>query len=115
MLIWCCDWEIYRRGNRLGTKRMRSNIERVTHYLEGQKLVSFSIKPQNLRSIFKFDLGGKLVTMTTPFDKELELWMVYEPTGKILTLRGDGRYSYPTSTYTPPNTRAWKPAFLDGR
>jgi hypothetical protein len=53
--------------------------------------------------------------MTTPFDKELELWMVYEPTGKILTLRGDGRYFYSTSTYTPPNTRAWKPAFLDGR
>jgi len=110
LLIWCCNWEIFRGGRRLGTSRMTASLERVSHYLDGQKLVDFSIEPHQMRSVFKFDLGGKLVT--TSFDKSLDLWMVYEPTGKILTLRGDGMYLYSSSPYTPPNTVPWKPAFL---
>ena len=95
----------------MGTSRMKASLERVALSLEGQKLVGFSIEPQKLRSVFKFDLGGKLVT--TAYDKELELWMLYEPSGMILTLRGDGRYLHSTSYYTPPNTVPWKPVFLD--
>jgi hypothetical protein len=113
VLIWCCDWEIFRRGDRMGTSRLRSNLERVALSLEGQELVGFSVDPQKVRSVFKFDLGGKLVT--TAYHKELDLWMVYEPFGKILTLRGDSRYLYSTSYYTPPNTVPWKPVFLDGK
>jgi hypothetical protein len=113
LLIWCCDWEILRRGRRMGTSRMRSNLERVVLSLQGQRLVDFSVRPQKVRSTFKFDLGGKLVT--TAYSGELDLWMMYEPTGKILTLRGDGQYPYSTSYYTPPNTVPWKPVFLGGR
>jgi hypothetical protein len=102
LLVWCCNWEIFRRGSRMGTSRMRSNLERVALSLDGQKLVDFSVEPQKVRSIFKFDLGGKLVT--TSYNREEDLWMVYEPSGKILTLRGDSRYLYSTSYHTPPNT-----------
>jgi hypothetical protein len=92
---------------------MRSNLDRIAFSLEGQKLVDFTVARPKLRSTFKFDLAGKLVT--TSYDIELEQWMVYEPSGKILTLRGDGRYLHSTSVYRPPNDAHWKPVFRTAR
>lgn len=41
--------------------------------------------------MFEFDLGGRLVVK--PWRPEDEAWMLYEPTGNVLVLRADKRFS----------------------
>jgi hypothetical protein len=45
-----------------------------------------------MRTILEFDLGAALVTK--PYNRADEQWMLYEPEGKVLTVRADKRYSY---------------------
>jgi hypothetical protein len=74
--------------------------------LNGQKLIRFSILPRKVHSIFEFDLCG--ILKTSPFDRESEQWLFYEPSQKVLLLRADGRYKYNRSD-VPENQGAWKP------
>ena len=45
-------------------------------------------------SIFEFDLGGKLEVLPNykDYEKTVDLWLLYEPSGYVLTLRADGKY-----------------------
>ena len=74
--------------------------------LNGQKLTHFSISRSPFRCRFSFDLGARLVTY--PIDKAGELWFLYTPHNKVLTVRADRKYSYGSSN---PQNEQWKPLF----
>jgi hypothetical protein len=74
--------------------------------MDGEKLVRFTLVPRGLHCTFEFDLGSILVTK--PFSRTHEQWMLYEPTGKVLTLRADKRYSHHPSDRAD-NQKDWKP------
>lgn len=107
--VWWSDWEIFQKGKRLGSDRSRSNFERAVRSLDGQKLVKFSINHSGMRCVFEFDLGGILLTYA--YNPEGDQWQLFEPSGHVLTLRGDKKYSYTRSNqanYAGP----WKPVAI---
>lgn len=104
--IYRCDWHVLARGKRIGGSSTDAKIRRAADFLNGQKLTRFSISPRTLRCVFRFDLGGSL--MTRPFDKKREQWLLYEPSGNVLTLRADGRYRHARSD-VPDRENDWKP------
>lgn len=104
--IYCCDWTVLFKGKRIGDSSATRKIRRAADFLNGQKLVRFSMSPRYLTCAFEFDLGATL--NTRPFDKKLEQWLLYEPSQKVLVLRADGRYKHQWSNQ-PGNLGQWKP------
>jgi hypothetical protein len=105
LCIYCCDWEVHCKGKRVGDSSTKLRIRRAADFLDGQKLIRFSILPRKVQSIFVFDLGGTLKTF--PYDKDSEQWLIFEPSHKVLILRADGRYKYVRSDL-PDDEKAWK-------
>jgi len=105
--IYCCSWEVLSRGRSLAhSESSDSKIQRAADFLNGQKLVRFSILPRKLQCIFEFDLGG--ILKTWPYDKKSEQWLLYEPSKNVLLLRADRHYKYGRSD-VPGNDEDWKP------
>jgi hypothetical protein len=106
--IWMCNWEIFHKGKRLGSDRARSNLQPIVHSLDGQKLIRFSFPPRGNECVFDFDLGGVLITH--PWGPDDDQWMLYEPSGFVLTFRGNNRFSHHRSNQ-PWDAGPWKPIF----
>jgi hypothetical protein len=109
LCIWLCSWEIFQSGRRLGSQRARANMGRIISSLDGQKLVRFSMAGSGRRCRFDFDLGGAL--MTSRSEPGHDHWYLYDPTHHVLTLRGDGKYSYQSSNQ-PCDAGPWMPVIL---
>jgi hypothetical protein len=91
--IYCCEWKVFRRRELVGDSSSKSRIQRAADFLDGQKLVRFSIRPRRMQCVFEFDLGGRLETR--PYDQRGEQWFFFiKPAHMVLTLRADGYYSY---------------------
>jgi len=61
-------------------------------FIKGHKLMAVSIDPRSGRTVFSFDLGATLeVRRMKAADREC-LWELREPTGYVLSIRGDGTY-----------------------
>ena len=91
--IYCCDWSIRLGGKQIAhSESSDRRTERAVGVLDGQSLTRVSVDPSNARSVFEFDLDGSLLTW--PYDKDSEQWLLYEPSGYVLTVRADGRYSH---------------------
>lgn len=103
--IYCCTWKVLSHGKRVGDDSTKARIRGVAKLLDGQKLTRFSISRRRLECAFEFDLGGTLITR--PYDKRGEQWLLYEPSGKVLVLRADGRYKY-TRSDVPESKGGWK-------
>lgn len=103
--IYCCDWKVLSHGKRVGDDSTNVRIRRAAKFLDGQKLTRFSISSRKLECVFEFDLGGVLITK--PYDRAREQWLLYEPSGKVLVLRADGRYKYSRSDI-PESKGHWK-------
>lgn len=104
--IYCCAWEVLSNGKKVAQSESSDNrIKRAADILTGQKLVRFTIVPRGLRCIFEFDLGG--ILKTKPFSRTHEQWLLYEPTGKVLVLRADKRYSHHPAN-RPDKDKDWK-------
>jgi len=106
--LWinCCNWEVTSGGNPVGKSTVARSIQTAADFLDGQKLTQFTLDPEPMRSVFEFDLGGKLETH--PYDNESEQWLFYDRRAHtVLILRADGMYSL------GPSDRAvefeWKP------
>ena len=107
--IYACDWRIFLHEQELANRASnRRTIKKATMELDGQALTQVTVK-DTLVSIFEFDLGGKLVV--TPnyddFKKTVDLWLFYEPSGKVFTLRADGQYCHMPGD-TLPEKEKWK-------
>ena len=111
--IYMCDWQIFMQDKELANAASNRRIIRnATIELDGQALAQVTIK-KNFVSVFEFDLGGKLEV--TPnydvYEKDVDLWLLYEPSGKVFTLRADGQYCHKPGN-TPPNKKSWKPLLI---
>ena len=107
--LWinCCNWKVFAKRKLIGESTSRRSYQTAADFLDGQKLTRVSIHPQDVRSVFEFDLGGRLETR--PYDAGSEQWMFFDRSRrKVLTLRADGRYSYHDSN-RPRGEETWKP------
>ncbi|MFM0221177.1 hypothetical protein [Paraburkholderia dipogonis] len=94
--IYMCNWTIDANGLRL-TDNEASNaaIDRAIRYLDGQKLESVEVMRKDMKTVFQFDLGGKLATW--PYaDEDVRSdaqWILYDHGAKMTrTLKGDGTW-----------------------
>lgn len=90
--IYACDWAVFEGSRLVGDSGTRRRIDRAASYLNGQKLLSAQLILRGMRTILEFDLGGRLETKS--YDRKSVQWLLYEPQGKVLTVRADKRYSY---------------------
>jgi hypothetical protein len=104
-ICWC-DWAVFSNGKIIGELSTTRRIQRAAHVLDGQKLISFSLGKRKGHSVFEFDLGARLETL--PYDRKSEQWMLFTPTGRVLTLRADDQYSYEPGD-TAADSKKWKP------
>jgi hypothetical protein len=95
--LWinCCDWKVFRGKQLAGDSSTKARIQRAADFLDGQKLVRFSIRPRKVQCAFEFDLGGRLETR--PYDHHSEQWFFFDRAHMVLTLRADGYYCYDRS------------------
>lgn len=100
-----CDWVVLKKGKRLGDSRTKKSARRAADFLNGQRLIEFSISPGTVETVFKFDLGATL--RTSPYDARGEQWLLFDPLRKVLILRADGHYSY-TRSDEPTNDSSRK-------
>jgi len=101
--IYCCDWAVFKGARLIGDSESNRRIDRAAHFLNGQKLLKASVMPRGMRSVFEFDLGGRLETK--PFDRTREQWLLYEPNGNVLAIRADRKYSYGSGNRHPTKQR----------
>ncbi|MBV9077917.1 MAG: hypothetical protein JO048_10580 [Methylobacteriaceae bacterium] len=108
LTIFACHWRIGREAERLAEDEdANRQIQAALDSLSGEKLVQVSIDERKYETLFRFDLGGSLLTW--PYERnDDEQWSVYRPNGNVLTLRADGQYSI-GSEDEPPDRLTWRP------
>lgn len=103
--IYCCNWVVREGVKVVGDFSTGRRVDRAVAFLDGQKLLSVSLRSRGAGTIFRFDLGGELET--SPFDRKSEQWLLYEPSGKVLVLRADRRVAYESGD-TRPDANRWR-------
>lgn len=103
-------WKFSMDGERVATSS--SSLKKrllAIRDLDGQKLVEVRVRRKTGSTRFTFDLGGVLdVRRSSPTDHG-NLWLLYEPDGCVLTVRGDGTCSRgpaPDEAAAPPSCDA---------
>jgi hypothetical protein len=108
--IYCCGWDITQDGDRLANHEAEeSSIRQATAQLDGQCLERLWLEPGTVVTHFEFDLGANLTTY--PYDSDAEIneqWLLFEPSGNVLTVRTDNRFCYQPGD-TPPDEEQWLP------
>lgn len=92
--IYCCLWSLSVEGRELAHCESDDiTIARALVVLEGQALANVEADVDG-RSTFSFDLGCVLSTKPAPpgtySHEPVDQWLLYQPTGQVLTFRGDG-------------------------
>jgi hypothetical protein len=90
--VYCCDWIVFLYGRSVGDSSSRKCVQKAADALDGQALVSADVRVRGCRTVFEFDLGGRLVTR--PYDRKSEQWLLYTPSGKVLNLRADKQFKF---------------------
>jgi len=101
--VYCCNWAVHQNGTLVGDSTSEERIKLAAEILDGQALESFDYVWRGCKSHFTFDLGARLVT--SPCDRKSEQWLWYQPTGKVLTLRADKKYSHQKKDAAPESER----------
>lgn len=102
--IYCCLWQVRDQRRLIGDWTSRQRIDRAATFLDGQKLISVSIASRGVRTVFEFDLGGRLET--EPYDRQREQWHLYEPAGTVFTIKA-GRYYQHARGDVPEGAADW--------
>lgn len=111
--IYCCAWSLTLDGAELAhCEADDTTIGRALRVLNGQALTSVEVEPADGGTTFAFDLGCALATRPlpdeTPNGEPVEQWMLYQPSGAVLTVRGDGQYRLQPGN-TPGDDGRWAP------
>ena len=61
--------------------------------LSGQKLSHVNVNPDTAATQLDFDLGATLSIRRMGIKSQGDIWSLYKPTGYVLSVRADGRYS----------------------
>jgi hypothetical protein len=97
--IYCCYWRLTSGDLELATgSSSMLRIERATAQLEGQELVSVAVEPETGATRFTFDLGCVLHCRRFERDSDAELWMLYKPSGYVLSVHSNGTFSHQRAT-----------------
>ncbi len=105
--VYCCNWSIMKRDHIVGCSTDNDTVPAGTQFLDGQILTN-ATTDSSFSSRFTFDLDGELTTR--PRDADSEQWMLYQPDGNVLSLRGDGTYCHSPSN-TEQEHEQWMPAW----
>lgn len=105
--VYCCNWKVLLERKLIGDGSSKRSMQKAADFLDGQKLIQFSISAKQSRCRFTFDLGGVLETW--PYDDDSEQWFFFDDSlsHKVFTLRADAHYSYGPSNST--ESKEWKP------
>ncbi|MGO8746678.1 MAG: hypothetical protein ACLQNE_11875 [Thermoguttaceae bacterium] len=97
--IYRCYWRLTSGELELatGSSSIR-RIERAKAQLDGQKLVLVEVEPATGATRFDFDLGCVLHCRRADPDNDAALWMLYKPSGYVLSVHGNGTFSHQRST-----------------
>ncbi len=111
--IYCCLWRLEIDGVEIADCESDDvTIARALGILNGQALTSVDVHPRTGGSRFTFDLGCVFLTHPAPAgsydDEPVEQRMLYQPSGMVLTIRGDGRYAREPSG-VPEASATWRP------
>ena len=108
--IYICNWRIIFKGDELANSDAnRRTIKKALIEINGQKLTNVTVT-SSLLSVFEFDLGGRLEAYPDyeNFKRTVDLWLLYEPSGDVFTLRADGQYCH-TPGNIPGKKELWQP------
>ncbi len=108
--VYLADWRISLRGQELANQAStRRVIRKATGEPDGQELVQVRVTDA-LVSRFDFELGDKLEVIPNQerYGVSRDLWLLYEPSGYVFTLRSDGQYCHMPGE-TPPEEEIWHP------
>ena len=103
--LYYCEWFIFDKGKMVGECTDEEKANRGAKYLNGQILTNVSINKDECKTIFEFDLGGKIEAV--PDELMDELWLLYTPSKNVLTLRADKKFSFHKSNAVP-DKEEWK-------
>jgi len=89
--VYLAYWRIERSGKCLATysSSLRAKSKAFLN-LKGQKLVGIRVDPDCGTTRFDFDLDTVLEIRRMESDSKDDLWLLYEPDGYVLSVRGDG-------------------------
>jgi hypothetical protein len=108
--IYQCAWTLALSGITLAhSESDQATIRRALRALNGQALIRVQIDPDEGRTEFAFDLGCDLTAFQYPEhdgDEPDELWMLFEPSGQVVTTRSDGTISR-TPSAEPRDHNQW--------
>jgi hypothetical protein len=68
-------------------------IREALRLLDGQRLVKTVISPADGRTRFEFDLGAILDVRELDRSTDTDIWSLYKPDRRVLSVRGDGFFS----------------------
>jgi len=105
--LYYCNWELRYKGQKVTCRSREATIQRAGNFLNGEKLVRFSIAPRSMRCRFDFDLGTSIKTW--PSESMSDQWLLYTPSHKVLIVRADCKYQYGRSDID--RGARWKPIF----
>ena len=110
--IYCCFWSVRLSGVQLAHCESDDiTIARTMSLVNGQALTSVQVDPTHGRSSFNFDLGCVLDTWPAPDgtyeDEPVVQWMLFLPSGEVLSYRGDGMCSRKSGD-TPMGVGPWE-------
>jgi hypothetical protein len=83
-------------------------INEATKLMHGQQLTAVKIDAASRRSSFRFDLGVTLETWPHEGPDNDDQWLLFTPTGYVLTFRADGHYCWGPADQMPEN-EIWLP------
>lgn len=95
--IYCCEWSLTLEGSQLAHNESDDpTIARALGVLNGQAISAVTIDPTNGSTRFDFDLACALTTTPAPpgtySTPTVYQWLLFQPSGDVLTVRSDGRY-----------------------
>ena len=86
------------------------DIERALAILDGQSIQRVDVETRTGSTVFQFDLGATLRVESIGPDESgdpEDLWLLYQPTGQVLTVRSDGSYGAQDDLRGDPDV--WNP------
>ena len=106
--LWlhCSRWTLQVRGlEPVRSSGASTRIRRALRLLNGQSLTRTTVDSTNGRTTFEFDLGATLKARALDDSVAADIWSLYKPDGRVLSVRGDGTFSLDrgdaTATYRP--------------
>jgi hypothetical protein len=99
--VYLAYWRVLRAGRKSANSSspMRTK-QRAIQFLEGQKLTDIRVDVRTGATSFIFDLGGALEVRRREPGSPKEVWLLYEPSGYVLSVRGDGTYDHKPASGT---------------